>query len=137
MPMAALSPLSLHGAARPVRARLRLACFACALLVACADPGPQQPSIAATEPTALGLSDAATALVAQDWWTAFGDPALERQMAQALHGHPSLELARARLARAQALAFLVGVLVSFLGLAGALVAARAAGAAVGWGFQLQ
>ncbi len=41
------------------------------------------------------------------------------------------------LARTQALAFLAGVLVSFLGLAGALVAARAAGAAVGWGFQLQ
>ena len=40
-------------------------------------------------------------------------------------------------ARAQALAFLLGVLASFLGLAGALIAARAAGAAVGWGFQLQ
>ena len=104
MPMAALSPIPLRGAARPVRARLLLAWFACALLVACADPGPQRPSIAATEPAALGLSDATTALVAQDWWTALGDPALERQMAQALRGHPSLELARARLARAQALA---------------------------------
>jgi thiol:disulfide interchange protein len=40
-------------------------------------------------------------------------------------------------ARGQALAFLGGVLVSFLALAGALEAARAAGAAVGWGFQLQ
>ncbi len=53
--------------------------------------------------------------------------------AAALAGHAG----EPRLARAQALAFLVGVLVSFLGLAGALVAARAAGAAVGWGFQLQ
>ena len=42
-----------------------------------------------------------------------------------------------RRARAQALAFLAGVLACFLGLAGALEAARAAGAAVGWGFQLQ
>jgi thiol:disulfide interchange protein DsbD len=40
-------------------------------------------------------------------------------------------------ARAQAIAFLGGVVVSFLGLAIALEAARAAGAAVGWGFQLQ
>ena len=53
--------------------------------------------------------------------------------AAALAGHAG----EPGLARAQALAFLVGVLVSFLGLAGALVMARAAGAAVGWGFQLQ
>ena len=39
--------------------------------------------------------------------------------------------------RAQAIAFLAGVLVTFLGLAAALLAAKAAGAAVGWGFQLQ
>jgi thiol:disulfide interchange protein DsbD len=39
--------------------------------------------------------------------------------------------------RRQALAFLVGVLAAFLTLAGLLIAARAAGAAVGWGFQLQ
>jgi thiol:disulfide interchange protein DsbD len=40
-------------------------------------------------------------------------------------------------ARVQALAFLGGVLVSFLALAGGLLALRAAGSAVGWGFQLQ
>ena len=39
--------------------------------------------------------------------------------------------------RAQGLAFLAGVLVTFVGLAAALIAAKAAGAAVGWGFQLQ
>ena len=39
--------------------------------------------------------------------------------------------------RAQGLAFLAGVMVTFLALAGALIAARAAGEAVGWGFQLQ
>jgi thiol:disulfide interchange protein DsbD len=37
----------------------------------------------------------------------------------------------------QGLAFLAGVLATFIGLAAALLAARAAGAAVGWGFQLQ
>jgi thiol:disulfide interchange protein DsbD len=40
-------------------------------------------------------------------------------------------------ARAQGLAFLVGVVGSFLALAGALIAAQAGGQAVGWGFQLQ
>ena len=40
-------------------------------------------------------------------------------------------------ARRQGLAFLAGVLATFLALAGALIALQAAGAAVGWGFQLQ
>ncbi|MEI9965551.1 MAG: thioredoxin family protein [Caulobacteraceae bacterium] len=39
--------------------------------------------------------------------------------------------------RAQALAFLAGVLATFLALAAALIAAKAAGGSVGWGFQLQ
>lgn len=40
-------------------------------------------------------------------------------------------------ARRQGLAFGVGVIVTFLVLAGVLIALRTAGAAVGWGFQLQ
>jgi thiol:disulfide interchange protein DsbD len=39
--------------------------------------------------------------------------------------------------RAQGVAFLLGVLATFVGLAALLIAAKAAGAAVGWGFQLQ
>ncbi len=39
--------------------------------------------------------------------------------------------------RRQGLAFLAGVLVTFLGLAALLLAAKAGGAAIGWGFQLQ
>ena len=39
--------------------------------------------------------------------------------------------------RLQGLAFLAGVLVTFVGLAAALIAAKAAGASAGWGFQLQ
>lgn len=42
-----------------------------------------------------------------------------------------------RAARLQGLAFLLGVIVSFLLLAALLIAAKAAGQAVGWGFQLQ
>jgi thiol:disulfide interchange protein DsbD len=40
-------------------------------------------------------------------------------------------------ARVQGLAFMAGTVATFLALAGALIAARAAGQAVGWGFQLQ
>jgi thiol:disulfide interchange protein DsbD len=40
-------------------------------------------------------------------------------------------------ARTQGLAFLAGVIVTFLVLAAVLLAAKAAGGAVGWGFQLQ
>ena len=40
-------------------------------------------------------------------------------------------------AQAQGLAFLAGVLATFLALAGVLLAAKAGGAAIGWGFQLQ
>lgn len=53
--------------------------------------------------------------------------------AASLAGHAHEQTA----ARRQGLAFLVGVLVTFLALAGALILAQAAGAAVGWGFQLQ
>lgn len=42
-----------------------------------------------------------------------------------------------RAAQGQGLAFLVGVLATFLALAVLLIAVRAGGAAVGWGFQLQ
>ncbi|HYD44082.1 MAG TPA: protein-disulfide reductase DsbD domain-containing protein, partial [Phenylobacterium sp.] len=47
------------------------------------------------------------------------------------HGHDE------RAAKSQGLAFLAGVLVSFVALAAALIAVKAAGGAVGWGFQLQ
>lgn len=45
--------------------------------------------------------------------------------------------ARPAQARADGLAFLAGVMVTFLALAGTLLALRAAGQSVGWGFQLQ
>ncbi|MFZ5668111.1 MAG: protein-disulfide reductase DsbD family protein, partial [Pseudomonadota bacterium] len=47
------------------------------------------------------------------------------------HGHEP------RLARVQGLAYLAGVLATFLALAGGLIALKAAGEAIGWGFQLQ
>jgi thiol:disulfide interchange protein len=53
--------------------------------------------------------------------------------AAALAGHAREEAG----VRRQGLAFGAGVLATFLGLAGLLIALKAAGAAVGWGFQLQ
>ena len=53
--------------------------------------------------------------------------------AAALSGHGQ----DAEGARLQGIAFFAGVLATFLGLAGLLIAAKAGGAAVGWGFQLQ
>jgi thiol:disulfide interchange protein DsbD len=53
--------------------------------------------------------------------------------AAALAGHAREEIG----ARRQGLAFAAGVLVAFLSLAGVLIGLKAAGAAVGWGFQLQ
>lgn len=49
----------------------------------------------------------------------------------ASHAHDRKE------AQAQGLAFLAGSVLTFLALAGALIAVRAGGSAVGWGFQLQ
>jgi thiol:disulfide interchange protein DsbD len=53
--------------------------------------------------------------------------------AASLAGHAH----EAKAARAQGLAYLGGVLATFLALAGTLIALKAAGAAIGWGFQLQ
>jgi thiol:disulfide interchange protein DsbD len=53
--------------------------------------------------------------------------------AAALAGHAREEMGPRR----QGLAFGAGVLTAFLGLAGVLIGLKAAGAAVGWGFQLQ
>ncbi len=48
-----------------------------------------------------------------------------------------LGLAKQRSGRAHALLYVMGVVTSFLGLAGLLVALKSAGVALGWGFQLQ
>lgn len=53
--------------------------------------------------------------------------------AAALAGHAH----EPRAARMQGIAYLAGVLATFLALAGALIALKAAGQAIGWGFQLQ
>lgn len=71
------------------------------LLAGCATPH-EQPKVAQVAPQALGL-DAQTAAIDARWWSAFGDPQLDRLVEAGLAGNPSLEtaLARVRLAESQ------------------------------------
>jgi NodT family efflux transporter outer membrane factor (OMF) lipoprotein len=78
---------------------------AAALLAACALPGPTPQPLPLATPAAVGLQpDLQTSTAAADWWHAFGDPALDRLVEQALSGSPTLAAARARVARAATLA---------------------------------
>ena len=74
------------------------------LLAGCAARGPDHTPLASITPAALGLSDAESAPVASRWWTTLGDERLNQLIEQALLGSPTLALARARMARAIALA---------------------------------
>ena len=51
---------------------------------------------------ALVYENIASIKPAADWWRAFGDEQLDRLVTQALEGNPTLKVAQARLARAQA-----------------------------------
>ena len=71
------------------------------LLAGCAAPMTRQ---AATPlmPDALALSGAPAPQVDGEWWHAFGDPQLDRIVADALSGNPDLDAALARVAQADA-----------------------------------
>jgi len=71
------------------------------LLSACAIPA-SPPAVAPVAPTTLGLAATATPAIADDWWTGFGDPQLDRLVADATAGNPTLDAALARIAQAQA-----------------------------------
>ncbi len=72
------------------------------LLAGCATVPKAQPQVAQVQDETLGLS-AGTAAIAGDWWTAFGDPQLDRLIDAGVSGNPSLAgaLARVRAAEAQ------------------------------------
>lgn len=76
-------------------------------LIGCADMSGIAPQSSLRDAPSLGLApapaDAAPqAPLAAEWWREFGDETLNRLVAQSLQDNPSLKLARARLARAQA-----------------------------------
>jgi len=75
---------------------------AAALLVsACAVPH-SPPAVAPVAPATLGLSGPAAPAIADTWWTTFADPQLDRVVADATAGNPTLAAALARIAQAQA-----------------------------------
>jgi NodT family efflux transporter outer membrane factor (OMF) lipoprotein len=79
----------------------RLVPLAAALLAGCAAPATQQ-AVTPVAPAALGLTGAPAPLIAGDWWHGFGDPQLDRVVADATSGNPTLAAALARVAQAQA-----------------------------------
>jgi NodT family efflux transporter outer membrane factor (OMF) lipoprotein len=96
--------------------RAALGSLAAALLATgCASPQGIAPRAALQEPNRLAaersLADARLSPAAwprEDWWRAFGDPQLDRLVAEALAHSPGLRIARARVDRALALARVAG-----------------------------
>ena len=82
--------------------RLSLALLTAGLLAGCAAVPRVKPQVEQASAASLGLSAVDVAQVAPDWWAALGDPQLDRVMADALAGNPSLDAAMARLRIAQA-----------------------------------
>ncbi|MGQ7447594.1 hypothetical protein ACTGUT_12200, partial [Streptococcus suis] len=72
-----------------------------ALLAGCAVPH-SPPAVAPLAPAALGLDAATTPVIADDWWKGFGDPQLDRLVADATAGNPTLDAALARVRQAEA-----------------------------------
>jgi NodT family efflux transporter outer membrane factor (OMF) lipoprotein len=70
-------------------------------LAACA-PADVKPQLALQTSQTLGLGGPGRAGPVEAWWRAFGDPQLDRIMADALAANPSLDAALARLQAAQA-----------------------------------
>lgn len=81
-------------------------------LTACANMSGIAPQARLRDGASLGLPSAATGTpdafdevgISADWWHGFGDPALNKLVAQALQGSPDLKLAQARVERATAVA---------------------------------
>ncbi|MCW5650225.1 MAG: efflux transporter outer membrane subunit [Ramlibacter sp.] len=73
-------------------------------LSACANFSGIQSQAQLRDATSVGLPAAGSAapVVAAEWWRELGDPQLDALVARALKDNPSLKLAQARLARAQA-----------------------------------
>jgi NodT family efflux transporter outer membrane factor (OMF) lipoprotein len=72
-------------------------------LTGCASSAGIAPTAQVSAPAAAGLdASVTTPVVAADWWRAFGDDTLNGLVDRALVGNPSLKVAQARLARAEA-----------------------------------
>jgi len=76
--------------------------LAATLLAGCAAVPQSHPQLTSLDAAHVGLSADSETKIASDWWTALGDPQLDRIMADALTGNPSLQQAMARLRQANA-----------------------------------
>lgn len=74
--------------------------FAALLLAGCAIPS-EHVAVTSVAPDAIGLGASPAPAIADDWWTALGDPQLDSLMRDALAGSPSLQAAMARVRLAQ------------------------------------
>ncbi len=84
-------------------AALLLAAGAVLALAGCASSGGIASSAQMIQPASIGLdANAPGAVLASDWWRGFGDAKLNQLTERALSANPSLAVAQARLARAQA-----------------------------------
>ncbi len=82
--------------------RILAAAVAGGVLAACVSAPPTAPQVNAVSAAGLGLGAAPAPAIAEKWWTAFGDPQLDKLVEQALTGNPSLAAALARIRAAQA-----------------------------------
>jgi len=73
-----------------------------ALLASACAVQDSRPAVAPVAPASLGLSADAAPAIADLWWSSFADPQLDRLVADATAGNPSLSTALARIAQAQA-----------------------------------
>ena len=73
-----------------------------ALLGGCVDAPATTPRETALKGEALGLGALPAPVIADRWWTAFGDPQLDALVDRAIAGNPSLAVAQARVRAAQA-----------------------------------
>ena len=72
-------------------------------LAGCANPRGIASQAVPLAPAQVGLADAASVpVIAADWWTALGDPALSALVERALADNPSLKASQARVERAGA-----------------------------------
>ncbi len=78
------------------------------LLAACVSTPPGGPRVAEIPADELGLAGPAYDAARDEWWTALGDPQLDRLVGQALEGNPSLAASLARVRGAWEQARVVG-----------------------------
>ena len=76
--------------------------FTALSLAACVEAPPTAPPQIQIAPQRLGLGSQTTPRLEPEWWRAFGDPQLDRLVAQLLAGNPTLQSTLARIRAAQA-----------------------------------